>query len=52
MIRRIDPEHPEAVDPVRITQTLDLKTNITHGDFFNAFIFQKSVVKKETRNEA
>lgn len=51
VIRRVDPEHPDVVDPVRITQHLDLKPNITHGDFFNAFIFQKSVAKKETRHE-
>ena len=41
VIRRIDPQHPQAADPIQIAQGLDLNVNVTNGNFFNAFVFQK-----------
>lgn len=42
-IRRVDPEHPDAADPLGDAQGLRLSVERKIGDFFTAFIFHKDL---------
>ncbi len=41
LIRQVEPEHPDAADPVYYAQGLNLSVEIKTGDLFTAFIFKK-----------
>lgn len=41
LIRKSDPDHPDAVDPVLYTQGFNLSEEIMNSDLFTAYLFRK-----------